>query len=259
MSKSSTAIRRYSSQLLLGTAAMIPILCNSSLLAQRCPKAGEKPGYFSKMAVVVCEAGPTSNMHFQMRSPDGEKLLVAEWGKESGNSLSIWRMLAYECSLCDLETADEVLVLAIKELAITTCFGANGPCRADTTLDDERISPFKIVQKTFAAGHEGDECYMWANVGALAWEDGSGKIVLIAQVPTANCDGHNGGYFEACVRRFAIGRKANIPVKYAGYNSPLAQRFRQRASRQHCPRSEERQNSEQLAHSRLAASPAGNL
>jgi hypothetical protein len=98
-----------------------------------------------------------------------------------------------------------------KAVAITTCSGGNGPCSVETfliddkgaQLDDNLPSPFEMVQKTFAAGHEKDECYTEANVGALTWVDGSDKIVMIAQVPTAHCDGHSGGHIEAFVVSFS--------------------------------------------------------
>lgn len=183
---------------------MAMLLLGTFSRAERCPKSGERPGYWSKFAVAVCGHGTTNQMHLQMRSPDGTKLLFAKGEGFEGTFYLKSGDQGTPQELFGAREGDEVLWSPdSKAVALTTCFGANGPCRADTTLDDDTFSPFEIVQKTFTAGHEDDECYTGANVGALTWEDGSDKIVLIAQVPNLNCDGHNPGYFEAFVVSFS--------------------------------------------------------
>jgi len=146
---------------------------------------------------VVCE-GKANQMHLRVSSPDGKKLLFVVGQEFDGNFLLKSDIESKPQEIFPARNGDETLWSPdSKAVAITTCFGANGPCKVNTTLDDDRFSPFEIVQESFAAGHEDDICYTSANVGALTWEDSSDKIVLIAQVPTANCDDHNGGYFEA--------------------------------------------------------------
>jgi hypothetical protein len=55
-----------------------------------------------------------------------------------------------------------------------------------------------MVIDAFSADHQDHDCYKWANVGALKWDDGSDRIVLIAEVPPSpQFRQHNEGYFEA--------------------------------------------------------------
>jgi hypothetical protein len=87
------------------------------------------------------------------------------------------------------------------EVLVSFCLGAAGPCGVASTADEENTPTITdIVKKEFASGHEDDECYMHANVGALTWLDNSGKIVVVAEVPAVpSCVGHNEGHFESMV------------------------------------------------------------
>lgn len=197
-------------QLLFTLLAAMLLLSHRSLWAQSCPKAGDKGTYWSKQAVEVCWDKATDQLHLEAPSPAGKKLLYVNG---PAHTASFYLKSDHEGAPQELYAAfagAEVLWSPdSKAVAITTCFGGNGPCSVDTIqvddneaqLDDSRRSPFEIVQDAFAIGHEGDVCHTEANVGALTWQDGSDKIVLIAEVPTAHCDG--GGYFEAFVVSFS--------------------------------------------------------
>jgi hypothetical protein len=153
------------------------------------------------LAATVCVDTVTGKLHLEMQSPDKKKTLFAQGQDPDGKLLLKSGDESNPEEVFEVRPGEEVLwSLDSKELAVTTCFGASGPCVVSTSTDDNRETPAEIVKKAFAAGHEGDACYTEANTGALAWEDGSEKIVMIAEVPPSpQCDGHGDGYFEAFV------------------------------------------------------------
>jgi hypothetical protein len=170
-------------------------------MAQRCPNDGEKPGYWSKSAVVICEDSTTKQMHLKVPSPDGKKLLFVNGREFEGTFLLNSDRERTPQELFPARAGAEALWSPdSKAIAVTTCFGAAGPCVMRTTLDLAQGAPGELVKTAFAAGHEHDICYTNANVGALTWEDGSDKIVIIAEVPpSGGCNEQNAGYFEAFV------------------------------------------------------------
>jgi hypothetical protein len=193
-------------------AAMLLVLTGSSG-AQSCPKAGTKDTDWSKLAVQLCQDNVTDQLHLEAPSPDGKKLIYVNG---PARTASLYLKFDRESTPQELYSTfgnPEVLWSPdSKAVAITTCSGGTGPCLAETflvddkgaQLDDNRPSPFEIVQETIA-GHKGDVCYTEASAVALTWLDGSDKIVLIA-LPTAHCNAHNGGHIEAFVVSLSEGK-----------------------------------------------------
>jgi hypothetical protein len=201
MSEIAASIRRTLKRVWLTVTAIAVLLSSCLSRAQRCPKAGERPGYWSTLAAVVCEDTVNGKMQLEMQSPDRKRTLFAQGQNLDGKLFLKSGDQSNTAELSAVRPGEEVLwSLDSEELAVTTCFGASGPCVVWTSQDDNRETPGEIVKKTFAAGHEGDACYTEANTGALTWEDGSDKIVIIAEVPpNPQCEGHSDGYFEAFV------------------------------------------------------------
>jgi hypothetical protein len=183
---------------------LLAFTCSSG--AQNCPKAGTKDTDWSKLAVQLCRDSVTNQLHLEVPSPDGKKLLYVN-DQDSTLYLKYDNRSAPQEFYAAFGTPEVLWSPDSKAVAITTCSGGNGPCSVDTflvsdkgaLLEDKRLSPFEIVQKAFVVGHKEDMCYTEAKVGALTWIDGSDKIVMITQVPTAHCEGHNGGHLEAFV------------------------------------------------------------
>ena len=183
---------------------LLAFTCSSGALS--CQKAGTKDTDWSKLAVQLCQDSVTNQLHLEVPSPDGKKLIYVDG---PARTASLYLKFDRESAPQELYSTfgnPEVLWSPnSKAVAITTCSGGTGPCLAETflvddkgaQLEDNRPSPFEIVQDTIA-GHKGDVCYTEANAVALTWLDGSDKIVLIA-LPTAHCESHNGGNFEAFV------------------------------------------------------------
>lgn len=201
--KSTMVCNATRASLCLLAAMHLAFTCSSG--AQSCPKAGEKHGYWSKQAIVVCENLATSQMHLEMSSPDSKKLLfvtgkdlVGTFFLKSGDETNRESLFPAYVGAEALWSPDS------KGVAVTTCYGGGGPCTVQTTLDDDRESPTAIVSDLFSEGHKNDMCYTNANVGVLTWEKSSESIVLIVEIPPSpQCDGHNGGYFEAFVVSFS--------------------------------------------------------
>jgi len=172
--------------------------------AERCPNTGQRPGDWSRLAVVVCEDAK-NQMHLKMASPDGQKVLTVLGDDLDGEVFVESVVKADRRSLWAARPGEEVLWSPdSKAIVVTICFGASGPCKVWITSDNESAPDNEdwdmstVVIDAFSTDHKGDDCYTWANVGALTWEDGSERIVLIAEVPPSpECQGHNEGYFEA--------------------------------------------------------------
>jgi hypothetical protein len=57
----------------------------------------------------------------------------------------------------------------------------------------------KRIREDFASRYPGNACAKDVNVGALAWEDGSNRAVLVAQVPDTTRCGNLRGHFDSYV------------------------------------------------------------
>ena len=166
------------------------------IAAQTCPRTGWEKGYWSRLAAQPCR----ENMDLdpvKIPSPDQKQALLIK--KEevfllSGNGAE-QKIFYYARGTEFLWSPDSKLVL------MTYCFGAAGPCGAESSVQGSSdFSITDMVRTEFASGHKGDDCYEVANIGGLTWEDGSDKVVVIAEVPPApSCAEHNEGYFESFV------------------------------------------------------------
>src|SRR5215469_5560091 len=103
---------------------------------ERCPNTGQRPGYWSRLAAVVC-LDAKDQMHLKMASPDEQKVLTVigreldgtffldSAGKNDHRSL-----FAARPGMETMWSPDS------KAIALTTCFGASGPCRVDIFSDN---------------------------------------------------------------------------------------------------------------------------
>ena len=191
----------YTMRVRLVTFVVVFVLFAVSLRGQYCPLTGSKPGSWSKLSSAVCYDQSNDQLHLKVLSPDKQKSVLVE-GRHadhqslfiSSNGVNIEKLQPAFLGIEVLWSPDS------RGLALTICSGSSGPCGTRTTLDGGRESLSDIVTAAFSAGHKADPCYTEANVGALTWEQGSEKIVLIAEVPPSpQCNGHHDGYFEAFV------------------------------------------------------------
>lgn len=177
--------------IVLGGCAALP----PSVNAQVCPRTGWESGEWSRLAVQPCRENLDQN---PLRVPlrGGKRSLLFD-----GSSVYIIEGRTSR-KLATYHPGDELLGSPdSNHFLISYCFGATGPCGTES-LDEEYGGPSITdqVREEFSAGHKGDACYAEANVGPLTWEQGSERVVVVAEVPPAlECDGHNDGYFEAFV------------------------------------------------------------
>jgi len=191
-------------QLHMFASLIMPILFAPLVRAERCHDSGEKFGYWSKLATVVCEDA-RNQMHLKMASPDGKRLLVVAGKDLDGTFFMESESGSARRSLSLALVGSEVLWSPdSKKIALSMCVGGSGPCSISIFSDDESPPAVEVwdwstaVVDAFSANHNDDYCYRDANLGALQWEDSSDRIVLIAEVPPSpHCEGHNEGYFEA--------------------------------------------------------------
>jgi hypothetical protein len=183
---------KFLSCILLVVASLSPLIAEES-----CPHTGWKPGYWSRLAAQPCREN-LDHKPVTIISPNRKRLLLVKedgvFEKTVGGG-AFEERFAYRPGEEFLWSHDSSVVL------VSFCLGAAGPCGVASSVDEEsRPTITDIVRKDFASGHEGDECYKDANVGALTWLDKAEKIVVVAEVPPSpSCVGHNEGYFESMV------------------------------------------------------------
>jgi hypothetical protein len=165
---------------------------------QDCTLAGQKPGYYSRLGVVLCFQDSERGMrHLEVPSPDGTVTLRVdgsqgsffEKGRQTGPAFTV--------------AADEEVVWSSdsKALLTTVSLGGLGPAKTGVLYvhaDSASLPDLtKLVQDDFAARHKGKPCNQNVNVGALTWEEKTTRAVLVAEVPSSSACGAMMGHFEA--------------------------------------------------------------
>ena len=186
---------------------------------EECPVTGHKPGSYSALAVDLCfQDVERENRYLEIPSPDHSTTLVIK-----GSTRAVFRTEGHEdpASLLIGRSQEEVIWSPdSKALLVTLTLGSSGAVSADVVFvqHDPFTQGWSItdsIRKDFVAGHTGDRCREWANVGGLTWLEGGKKAVFVAEVPPSpHCK--DGGYFDAYVVSIPEGRiLTRYPMKEA--------------------------------------------
>ncbi len=168
---------------------------------QSCPRTGERPGYASKLGVILCyQDFDGGHRHLEIPSPDGAVLLVVDG--DSGKFMESTKQLGQPFTV----GRDEEIIWSpdSKALIFTLNLGGLGPTIASVGYVDSKVDLqlpdfTATIKADFAARHVGAECSKDVNVGGLAWEEGSKRAVFVAEVPSSSSCGKMLGHFEAYV------------------------------------------------------------
>jgi hypothetical protein len=166
-----------------------------------CPVSGQKPGYYSELSVSLCfQDFDAGRRHLVIPSPDGSIELIVDGqdGSFHTREHTVIRTFA--------TTRDEEIVWSpdSQALIFTQNWGAAGPAFAGIGFVHEDRHPEMLnisqaIRRDFAARHPDKNCHGDANVGGLTWLDGSGKAVLVAEIPPTPGCRPDGGYFDTYV------------------------------------------------------------
>jgi hypothetical protein len=182
------------------------LLITSQNLPDGCPPQG-RAGDFSRLSIDLCfQDAENERRELELPSPDhslrlvvnGEDGQVYARGQKVGPSFAI--------------TRDEEIIWSpdSRALLFTISFGAAGPVLANfgtvqRASTDKDTDVTQTIRVDFASRHSKDRCHAEANVGGLAWLDGSRKAVFVAEVPPSPQCEKDGGYFEGYVVSFPDG------------------------------------------------------
>jgi hypothetical protein len=181
---------------------LVSAASNSSTAQHGCTKAGERPGFYSKLGIILCsQDADTKQRHLEIPSPDGSVILLVD-----GNDARFIERGAQVGPSWTVGPNEEEIIWSPDSRAVITTLslGGLGPVTAGIGYVHQETSPSapditRAIQKDFASRHPNDPCTSNVNVGGLTWEEGSRKAVFLAEVPSSSSCGRMMGYFEAYV------------------------------------------------------------
>jgi hypothetical protein len=183
------------------------LLIASQSLDNGCPMQG-RAGGFSRLSVDLCfQDFENERRQLEIPSPDQSLRLVVN-GMD-GQVYAQDRKVGPSIGIVN----DEEVIWSPDSRAIlfTLSFGAAGPVSAafsgvrGASAADNETSVTQTIRADFASHHSKNRCHAEANVGGLAWLDGSRKAVFVAEVPPSPQCEKDGGYFEGYVVSFPDG------------------------------------------------------
>ena len=161
---------------------------------------------YSNVAVDLCfQDGKTGERHLRIVSPGGAIVLVVDG--DHGQLYAHGKSLGAKFTIMP----DEQWIWSPDSRAVITTIslGAEGPVSSGISFvsDTPKVPDIMDeIRKDFATRHPNDRCRNDINVGGLTWLEGSGRAVLVAEVPSSGLCMENGGYFDAYVVSVPEGR-----------------------------------------------------